>query len=116
MLIPADKLSLEVAVRRGVKLLDENITDWYKAIDISSLALQNNCNCVLGKLFRDYRNGLQHFETLLGDQYFKYGSYYGFTVPNDITFSETDAAFDMLTALWSKEIKKRKDSTECMGR
>jgi hypothetical protein len=114
MSLHIDKLALPLAVQRGVKLLDENITDWYKAIDTSSLDLNKHCNCVLGKLFRDYRTGLRHFETLLGKKQFNYyvdGPYHGFNIADVdcVNFSEVEEAFAILNTLWIQEIQKRKE-------
>ena len=39
------------AVKAGAEFLDEHVRGWADRIDLSSLAMHDGCNCVLGQLF-----------------------------------------------------------------
>jgi hypothetical protein len=96
-----------IAAQKGAKLLDEHISDWYKAINVRSLDLNSNCNCVLGQLFKTYTDGLMHLQKftavmiLLENNYFSFAVQHGFYSNNPPTLTHR------LNAAWINEIRHR---------
>jgi len=50
-------------VARGAALLDERLPGWADQIDIDSLKMSDDCNCVLGQLGKKQVNLDAHDET-----------------------------------------------------
>jgi hypothetical protein len=55
------KQEMRAAIKRGIRLLDENLLNWRKRIDVNELDLSECTSCVLGQIFYDYHTGLHHF-------------------------------------------------------
>lgn len=51
-------MRLRKDVEAGAFYLDENHPGWFKKINLDTLDLSNQCNCVLGQLHGDYDDGL----------------------------------------------------------
>ena len=49
--------SLKDRVDRGIRLLDEQLPDWDKGVNLATLNLGNGRFCVLGQLFGRYEDG-----------------------------------------------------------
>lgn len=110
--------NLEIAVERGVKLLDEKWPTWRKKLRKSlaketSLGLQMAyCKrCVLGNLMGSYDEGLiALFPRLSFDGRENKAKEYGFTCENTTHNSANYEGFIKLEELWLKKIEVKEDA------
>lgn len=129
------------AVKRGMKLLDAHMPDWWKHIDTSVLDLRDENMCILGQSWQHYANGEDLVATaaprsryaafcsrILGTDPAKeareQSAKFGFNLTGDQgrlinyqrDFYETKvlwrAAWEHLTATWLVEIRKRELKVE----
>ena len=92
---------LRDAVARGAALLDDKDPGWAAKIDVARLAMRNSCACVIGQLFKRYREGLN----ALGLRDANEAAEHGFDL---VLLDSLDAAvITALEALWVEQINAR---------
>jgi len=93
MLITQDEVQIQTAaeecVENGIAFLDERIPWWRNDIDINSLWLGNDCDCVLGQTAGGYFQAVLRFGLTL-----EKSDRLGFSA------FETDYGYMELTAAW----------------
>jgi hypothetical protein len=115
-----------IAMRNGIRLLDEKVPDWFlhtrtHPIDVTRIAMNKKEECILGYLFGSYRNGLKKLDLHPYD-----AGNYGFQVPVAVhyiidklddpsTRTWLDAiAYQDLGATWRSYILRRRYSSDCL--
>lgn len=97
----------EEQARRGAELLDQEVPDWYKKIDLEELVLSKPCKCVLGQVWKAEK-GVESF--LYGLNFLNvHGDEYGFAA---IHPNFTDADWAKLDEAWITEILNRQVKLE----
>ncbi len=112
-------------VERGAKLLDSVDTDWFNAIDISSLNLHDPWQCICGQLFvgkigqkytvngsqREYESGFDYASkniyAIMDDE--SMGGDYGFNFKGTFihAFGSGWSEWEYLAQEWAMQIEKR---------
>lgn len=87
-------------VRRGARLLDEKVPDWFNKIDIETLSIASCLRCVLGQLFGYFGSEALSKLDLCWDT----------DEDIDYGFVDDDGFNDRLTSLWINEIKQRRST------
>jgi hypothetical protein len=93
---------LTANVERGMKFLDERISNWTDAIDIDRLRLSSCSRCVLGQLFKDFHYGIDHLDISSTARSL------GFNVKQGI-YADEQRIYKDLTKAWIAALKKRKE-------
>jgi hypothetical protein len=96
-------LDYTARVAAGAAFLDERMPGWAEWIDLDSLSLMDDCDCVLGQLSGYYRDGVAQFGLRLSEEVSL-----GF-MPGE------GSAWDLLDAAWTAEIRKRREDNDWAG-
>src|SRR6266566_2604542 len=90
------------AVQAGSQLLDKIEPGWASKINLSSLSLPTQCNCILGQIYGSYGKGLEKVHLY-------YGSDHGFStkITNQDTIESRAKQYFILQEMWVHEILKR---------
>lgn len=99
----------ERAVRRGIKLLNQQVPNWWQAVRLDSLDMMSADRCVLGQLatahdwdrssFNPYGTGATRLGLTMGEDCRRYGF-------DTLEFGSTPE-YRWLTERWRQEIQKR---------
>lgn len=95
-------IELEMAMEKGIALLDSENPNWAKRIHAYSLDMESGYLCVLGKIYGSFTQGV----AILGISFFE-ANEYGF---NGRTSEEYEDYYDecrLLTIMWREEIQAR---------
>ena len=97
------KQRLEVAVQKGVALLDEKRPTWRaevrRRLESHDLVMSECARCVLGHLFTYYDRGLVYLDLDEVEE-----KIHGFNVPNLPLGTDLNEQYEELEVLWLKEI------------
>lgn len=108
-------------VARGAAFLDLYRPTWFREIDLGSLNLKDNYNCILGQLYGNYHDSALPIERAASTKYSfrEFINFVFFNAPPPISVTVYDLGFGIesdyrafrhypeLTLLWSMEIRKR---------
>lgn len=64
-----DELTIEQRVAAGAAWLDEHAPGWVAQIDLSSLDIEEPCNCILGQVYGHYFKSPRQARILFEDDY-----------------------------------------------
>ena len=95
-------IELEMAMEKGIALLDSENPNWAKRIHANTLNMASGYLCVLGKIYGSFTQGAY----ILGISLFE-ANEYGF---NGRTSEEYEDYYDeckLLTIMWREEIQAR---------
>jgi len=102
-------LSLQQAVAKGIKFLDEKFPykdvdaiGWRLMIDTAELNMFLKHKCILGQLFENYERGLRKLEEVDFDV--EQAVEYGFTLPYFNSNAEATATYKQLTDEWKRQL------------
>lgn len=103
-----ERVAARVAV--GADWLDERHPGWVDAIDIDTLDMASDCNCILGQQFGDYANAVDDYpgegdDFLTTDETTALGFYAGGA---DSDTGRRD--YPLLTAEWKRLILSRREA------
>lgn len=87
-------------VKRGVQLLNREVTDWYDLINLDLLDILHGDQCVLGQLFGDYVDGLRELG-LTAKESNAHGFCFGYDLAN-----YSYAGWADLTEQWKSAIRE----------
>lgn len=91
-------------VKRGAELLDKEYPGWALKIELPTLSLQDNRECILGQLLGNFADGLDELEVdSLHD-----AAYFGFYLYSSDEEDLNDPGWDTLTNLWRAEVVDRR--------
>jgi hypothetical protein len=91
-------MSTSPRIERGAALLDQACPAWENDIDLGTLDLGNECDCVLGQLYGDYATGLAQVD---GPLTWHNAGRFGF-----ITYGRE--SYEALTQKWRRFIRGRR--------
>lgn len=97
-------------VRKGARYLDDKIPDWWRKVKVGRLDMHDQCRCVLGQIYGDYKPeeiGLAYSTDDIDRNRLSPDEAYGFDVPSGIADEEYTLYYERLTELWREEIKVR---------
>ncbi|HYT40812.1 MAG TPA: hypothetical protein VEP90_00570 [Methylomirabilota bacterium] len=91
------------AVQAGSQLLDKIEPGWASKINLSSLSLPNQCNCILGQIYGSYEIGLKKVHIISGCDH-------GFSskITKQETIESNNEQYVILQEMWVHEILKRR--------
>ena len=97
--------TIEARVVRGAALLDETLPGWVERIDLDNLALDDECDCVLGQTWDGYSlsspfDAHMNELGLLGSE----GIEHGFDVRDP-------REYEALTAEWKRLVEARRSAS-----
>jgi hypothetical protein len=92
----------EEQVAAGIAWLDEHKWGWRKKIDLSTLDMGHNRNCVLGQVYGSYENTDYMLSETRKQQL-------GFTVKSGQSWSEMCQSWDELTKEWERQLERALD-------
>lgn len=87
----------EDRIARGAALLDEQRPGWRDEIDVETLDLASECDCILGQLHGDYLEGVDMLDLNLPDRVAC-----GFDILSGVR--DEDKAYARLTAEWRQAL------------
>lgn len=94
-------------VNNGAAWLDQIRPYWWKKIDIFTLDMSSNRNCVIGQMFGAF-DEVGHVQAWIPN--------YGFKSSHTCsTFEETKKDYQGLTLEWKREILRRREVTKMMA-
>jgi len=94
-------------VAKGAELLDERRPGWAEDIDLELLDMTSGWHCVLGQLYGDYYDGLEHMDPDLRYRITDFsGRDHGFTL-NMWGTNDDDEDWYRLHELWRQEVVAR---------
>ena len=91
------------AVQAGSQLLDKIEPSWASKINLSSLNLPTQCDCILGQIYGSYGEGLKKVHLFSGGDH-------GFSskITNQETIESNTKQYVILQEMWVHEILKRR--------
>jgi hypothetical protein len=112
MLTLKDRKLINLAIARGVKLLDRRRPAWFKRIKLDQLDLANPRFCVLGQVYEGPHRLMAPGFTLgrlkLGIFYRRGASpYYGFSIPLDVSNEHGPESYSFMTEQWARIIARK---------
>lgn len=111
-------MSVRARVRMGACELDVVRPGWFRSIDVESLELSSECNCVLAQLDEgDYQTGcrevfgVEGMNTGVDSLSFTLVAGSGFVA---FTNRESVESYDEMTTYWKQEIRARKRAAQAV--
>lgn len=101
-------MTMQQRVSEGLRVLDANDPNWFRAINLDTLDMASMRMCVLGQTFGFYSDGMAE---LFGPYSFERGEDYGFEITKDENddFDGGSNPYDALQSYWIPEIAARQE-------